>query len=141
VATKIVNLSSRSSQFILLAIVLLGASFGLFPVDTSRSINTATAPESPASPDVQIEGDGDEQIAQAYANRLSDLQVRLVGRVDRLLSDDREGSRHQRFILRLTSGRTLLVAHNIDLAPRVEGLAQEDRVELFGEYEWNRQGG
>ena len=69
------------------------------------------------------------------------LQVRLSGRVERVLPDDLEGSRHQRFILRLATGRTLLVAHNIDLAPRVAGLAENDRVELYGEYEWNRKGG
>jgi hypothetical protein len=61
--------------------------------------------------------------------------------VERVLSDDREGSRHQRFILRLNSGQTLLVAHNIDLAPRVDGLSKGDRVELYGEYEWNERGG
>ncbi|MCB9514039.1 MAG: DUF3465 domain-containing protein [Candidatus Latescibacteria bacterium] len=62
------------------------------------------------------------------------------GTVDRLLDDDDEGSRHQRFILRLASGRTLLVAHNIDLAPRVP-LSRGDRVTVRGEYASNAQGG
>lgn len=71
----------------------------------------------------------------------SNSQVQGVGVVDRILSDDNDGSRHQRFILRLGSGQTVLVAHNIDLAPRIEKLASGDTVEFNGEYEWNEKGG
>ncbi|MEQ8232258.1 MAG: DUF3465 domain-containing protein [Gammaproteobacteria bacterium] len=83
----------------------------------------------------------DSVIADAYANRESDLQVWGVGTVQRVLADDDDGRRHQRFILRLASGHTLLVAHNIDLAPRIPDLAVGDEVEFFGEYEWNARGG
>lgn len=58
----------------------------------------------------------------------------------RLLPDDRQGSPHQRFLLRVAGGTTVLVAHNLDLAPRV-ALAPGDSVELRGEYEWNAKGG
>jgi len=61
--------------------------------------------------------------------------------VSRILSDDNKGSRHQRFILRLSSGQTLLVAHNIDLAPRINNLQNGDSVQFYGEYEWNSTGG
>jgi hypothetical protein len=57
--------------------------------------------------------------------------------VTRILADDNDGSRHQRFILEVGGGRTLLIAHNIDLAPRVTGLKVGDTVEFHGEYEWN----
>ncbi|MBT8049832.1 MAG: DUF3465 domain-containing protein, partial [Gammaproteobacteria bacterium] len=77
----------------------------------------------------------------AYANRQSDVQVRGVATVVKVLRDDLQGSRHQRFIVELPSGQTLLVSHNIDLAPRVEGIRAGDRVEFFGEYEWNDRGG
>jgi hypothetical protein len=63
------------------------------------------------------------------------------GVVDRVLSDDTEGGRHQRFILRLASGQTLLIAHNIDIAARVSGLSEGDSVEFSGQYEWNDKGG
>jgi len=46
-------------------------------------------------------------ITDAYQNRLSDIQVSGSGKVSRILRDDNEGSRHQRFILRLSSGQTL----------------------------------
>ncbi len=45
------------------------------------------------------------------------------------------------FILKLNSGQTLLVAHNIDLAPRIPNLQVGDSVEFYGEYEWNKKGG
>jgi len=68
-------------------------------------------------------------------------QVQGAGQVVRILSDDNDGSRHQRFILELSPGRTVLVAHNIDLAPRVPSLREGDRVSFYGEYETNPQGG
>jgi len=63
------------------------------------------------------------------------------GTVVRVLSDDNDGSRHQRFILRLADGRTLLIAHNIDLAPRIQGIREGDTVEFHGEFRSNPQGG
>ena len=93
---------------------------------------------SDVSPSTQS---SDSVIQDAFENGLSDIQVRGEGRVIKVLKDDLDGSRHQRFILRLGSGQTVLVAHNIDLAPRVAGLKQGDMVEFFGEYEWNNKGG
>jgi hypothetical protein len=80
-------------------------------------------------------------LQQAFSNRQSDIQVKGAGTVVKLLRDDLERSRHQKFILQLSSGQTLLISHNIDLAPRVRGLKEGDRVEFYGEYEWNPQGG
>jgi hypothetical protein len=60
--------------------------------------------------------------------------------VRRLLTDDNEGSRHQRFILQLPDRATLLVAHNIDLAKRVP-LGMGDRIKFRGMYVWNVVGG
>lgn len=71
----------------------------------------------------------------------SGQQVTGSGRVVRILSDDNDGSRHQRFILGLSSGQTLLVAHNIDLAPRISSLSTGDTVKFYGEYEANSKGG
>ncbi len=80
-------------------------------------------------------------VQQAYEQQQSDVQVLGEGVVSRVLPDDNEGSRHQRFILKLNPGHSLLVAHNIDLAPRINNIKKGDTVEFHGEYEWNPKGG
>ena len=83
----------------------------------------------------------DDAIAHAFATRASDIQVGGEGTVVRVLADDMNGSQHQRFIVRLTSGQTLLITHNIDIAPRINGLEEGDSVRFYGEYVWNAKGG
>jgi hypothetical protein len=94
-----------------------------------------------SAPTRAVESSADDVLAQAYENQQSNIQVRGQGTVQKILSDDNQGSRHQRFLLRLGSGQTLLVAHNIDLAPRIDSLREGDRVDFYGEYEWNNKGG
>jgi hypothetical protein len=85
---------------------------------------------------------GDEAVLlEAYEKKQSNIQVQGEGVVVRLLRDDLDGSRHQRFIVELRSGQTLLITHNIDLAPRIDDLRIGSAVEFFGEYEWNSNGG
>lgn len=79
-------------------------------------------------------------IAELFADERSGEMVTVSGTVERTLPDDREGSRHQRFIVRLEDGMTVLVGHNIDLAPRVP-LDEGDAIEVRGQYEHNDQGG
>jgi len=76
----------------------------------------------------------------AFHNHRSGVMVTAEGNVIRLLADDNDGSRHQRFIIRLPSGQTLLVAHNIDLSTRVP-VQQNVLVKLHGQYEWSDKGG
>jgi hypothetical protein len=79
-----------------------------------------------------------EQAIQAHAE---DVPVEGSGHVVKVLPDDDEGSRHQRFLVRLSSGETILIAHNIDLASRVAPLAAGDAVSFGGEFVWNAKGG
>lgn len=83
---------------------------------------------------------GDE-IARAFDQRQSDVQVEGEGTVSRILPDDTVGSPHQRFIVQLASGQTILIEHNIELAPRIDGLKVGDAVSFSGEYVWNDKGG
>ncbi|HAY4071203.1 TPA: DUF3465 domain-containing protein, partial [Vibrio cholerae] len=73
----------------------------------------------------------DAVLQQAYQSQQSDLQVQGFGQLVKVLPDDNDGSRHQKFILKLNSGQTLLVAHNIDLAPRIPNLKIGDSVEFY----------
>jgi hypothetical protein len=77
----------------------------------------------------------------AYREHRSGSVLTVEGTVERVLGDDTQAPRHQRFLVRLPSGQTVLVAHNIDLAHRVEGLAPGAPVKVHGEYEWNDKGG
>ena len=79
--------------------------------------------------------------AEAFRNKQSSIQVLQEGIIIAVLADDLEGDRHQRMIVRLGNDQTLLIAHNIDLAPRVPNPSVGTLLRFFGEYEWNDQGG
>lgn len=100
---------------------------------TSKTKSAASLPTSAS--------DNNSDIISAFKNRRSDVQVQGNAIVSRLLQDDNEGSRHQKFILKLPNGQSVLVAHNIDLAPRIDNLKTGDNIEYYGEYEWNEKGG
>ena len=84
---------------------------------------------------------GGQSISSAYKTQTSNVQVRNTGIVVKILPDDNKDSRHQKFILKLPSGQTVLIAHNIDLAPRINSINTGDSIEFYGEYEWNAKGG
>lgn len=109
---------------VLISIVYLGARhFGIYlPISTHKGTNknlSSTGDNTPVS-----------------GNQFSD-----VGKVLRVFSDDISGIRHQRFILKLPSNQTILIAHNIDIAPRVPSLKEGDTIYFSGVYEENSKGG
>jgi ABC-type glycerol-3-phosphate transport system substrate-binding protein len=126
-----------------LALLLVAAALYIsFGQRGAPPANDPPASGNSAAVDGGAQGDNAvETIAVAFAEKHSGVQVTGEGRVLKVLPDDNEGSRHQRFVLELSSGQTLLVAHNIDLAPRVKGLAAGDTIAFDGVYEWNAQGG
>jgi len=88
-----------------------------------------------------LPGSQTDATASVFSARQSGTQVTGKGIVTRILADDTDDSRHQRFILRLASGQTVLVAHNIDLSPRLASLKFGDTVAFNGVFEWNEKGG
>ena len=93
----------------------------------------------PARVDDDLNG-AENTVQLVYAAQRSGVWLETSGRVIRVLKDDNEGSRHQKFILELDDGHSVLVAHNIDLARRIparQGLS----LALRGRYEWNDRGG
>ena len=119
-------------KIILIAIVLIGVYFGITESDLIVTQRTGV---------IETVSGGDETLASAFANHQSNVQVQGSGVVKKILADDNDGSRHQRFIIGLQSGQTILIAHNIDLADRINSLNKGDRVDFYGEYEWNPRGG
>lgn len=79
-------------------------------------------------------------MSEAFQKSDTGSWIEVTGFVKKLLSDDDDGSRHQRFIIDTGSRRSLLIAHNIDLAKRIP-VGIGDRVHVRGMYEWNELGG
>jgi hypothetical protein len=117
------KLNSRRTRLILIAVIIAIAYLA----------GKAPGPESRVP--------GAANMEQVITEQLSDVQVSGTGTVVKILADDNQGSRHQRFLLRLENGHVILVAHNIDLAPRLNSLREGTRVSFYGEYEWNDKGG
>ena len=67
--------------------------------------------------------------------------VRGWGTVAKVLPDDTVPPCHQRFFLVDAAGRQIFVAHNIDVAKRLDSLREGDKVEFFGEWLDNDRGG
>lgn len=104
-------------KLILTAVIVFAGFSGFYPyVALSDSAGVEVLPQQP--------GSSDEDFASAFRSRANNLQIGGSGTVVKLLPNDNDGSRHQRFIVRLKSGQTLLVAHNVDLAPRVESVGK-----------------
>jgi hypothetical protein len=128
----------RSWISLVLALVLLAVwlAGGDAWRDPGRRSDAGGGVEAPAGPATT----GAEELAAAAASRRSGFMVTARAPVERVLADDDEGDRHQRFVLSLGPELTVLGAHNIDLAPRVP-LEVGDEVALRGQYECNPKGG
>jgi hypothetical protein len=125
-------MTTRRQLRLAIAIVLLAAVYAV----------TTWEDQSPAGDATHRGADsGASEIAQLFHERQSGVVVEGSGAVEKLLADDLRGSKHQRFILRLAEQQTILVSHNIDLAPRIDSLRVGDRVRFRGQYEWNQRGG
>lgn len=81
-----------------------------------------------------------QPVQRNYGKQDSGTWIEGYGIVQRLLPDDGEGSRHQRFVLDLRNGQTILVTHNTELAERIP-LGLGDKVRFRGMYEYNDEGG
>lgn len=80
------------------------------------------------------------EIIQAQQNHADKAWVTVQAMVYKNLPDDTKPPMHQRFLLKLDNGSTVLVAHNTDLAPRVP-ISPGNVVSIHGEYIWNEKGG
>lgn len=125
------------TAFLVVAAFLIGRLLAPAPI----AGNSESVPSLQQSKSNADSADVDAQIVQAFHSQQGNLPVESAGTVIKIMADDREGSRHQRFLIRLSNGHTLLVAHNIDLAPRIDDLHTGDIIAFKGEYEWNGKGG
>lgn len=85
-----------------------------------------------------------DAIVKAFKQQKSDVQVKGCGTIVATLADDTKGSQHQRMIVALegvTPEHTVLIAHNIDLAPRADSAKKGKQMGFYGEYEYTDKGG
>jgi hypothetical protein len=133
-----------SPKLRILLIIILGVVWVANEYKPGGSTNTAAtsaASSSVNSSASKVDNSSHSDIAKAFRNKQSDLIVTESGKVIKVLPDDTKGSRHQRILVRVKSGKTVLIAHNIDLAPRLNALKAGDTIRFKGEYEWNEKGG
>jgi predicted small secreted protein len=116
---------------------------GIVETTAVKKITPATPKiaATPATVTKPSTSSNDGIIKDLFDKKQSDVQVHGNGVIVKILPDDNDGTKHQRFILKLNSGQTLLITHNIDIAPRLDGLAVGEKVEFYGEYYYNSEGG
>ncbi|MBE2164024.1 DUF3465 domain-containing protein [Acinetobacter oleivorans] len=122
-------------------ILLIAAYFGLDLSGHKQNQSPSSVMPEAQHTETTLSNNGVDTIKAAYEQRQSNVQVQGSGRVKAILRDDNDGSRHQKFILVLKNGLSILVAHNIDLAPKIPNLKKGDFVDFYGEYEYNPKGG
>jgi len=106
----------------------------VFSLSLALSSCSGTAVRSVDGPATEIE------VLTAQQNHARNVEVTLTAPVRKLLPDDTEGLKHQRFLLQLSNGSTVLVAHNIGEAAAVP-LEPGQLVTVHGEFIWNQKGG
>lgn len=105
--------------------------------------------QTPGTPTATRERPDTNRTAQTDAHPITQLQeknrsgvhVTGEGTIVKVLPDDNEGSRHQRFLVELSDGHTIKISHNIDLAPRVPDPREGDTITFKGDFEANELGG
>ena len=123
----------RTIRLIVLAIIMVTALF-------TRLTSDDPVATGGTSGDAVLTA-GEQAIIDAFNDRRSDVIVEASGVIERLLPDDTDGTPHQKFIVRLPSGHTVLISHNTALAPRIPFPDTGQPITFAGEYEWNRDGG
>ncbi len=112
-------------------ILLIAAYFGLDLSGHKQSQSPSSTIPAAQRNETTFLNNGVDTVKAAYEQRQSNVQVQGRGRVKTILRDDNDGSRHQKFILVLKNGLSILVAHNIDLAPKISNLNKGDIVEFM----------
>ena len=79
-------------------------------------------------------------VEEAFEKKISDVPLTIEGKVAEILADDSDETPHQRFIVQIHGGHTVLVSHNLERAYRVP-VKIGDAIEVHGNYKWNKYGG
>lgn len=83
---------------------------------------------------------GGDQLDELFKQEKTLIWVEGTGKVVRILADDTDGDKHQKFLMKNSDGHEVMVAHNIDLSPRAQ-VKEGDTISYRGEYIWTDRGG
>lgn len=145
------NSKKKAIHFVIYIVVALVAAY--FGVDLTSSPDSATDNQAQQTAQTELQtsasttksvAGSQRDLVELARSQRSGQMVELQARVVKILPDDNDGSRHQRFLLAIdyepSQTDSVLVAHNIDLAPRVP-VEEGSIVRIYGQYEWNDRGG
>jgi hypothetical protein len=82
----------------------------------------------------------DAEVIEAQNAHAIKLEVTVEAPVLKVLREDDRGLPHQKFLIGLSNGTTVLIAHNLKMASQVP-ISAGDTVRIHGEYIWNAHGG
>lgn len=125
---------AKTTNKIITTIILIALAIVYYTLDSESKRHTQNRLNASAKENHQT-------VLEYFNQKISGEMVTLDVEVIKILSDDNHPPRHQRFIVKLDNSLTVLVSHNIDLAPRVKDLTKGDHVKVTGQYEWNEKGG
>ena len=129
-------------QLAAIAVMLIAVAYQFF--DNGNSNSNSGDKQRPASTAQSTQIPDQNKVLARIRSAKDDTNAKfwttVRGTVIKILPDDTKGSQHQKFLIRLADDITLLVAHNIDLAPRAP-VSKGDQVTMRGEYAWNNRGG
>ena len=125
--------TSQRNFLLLIVLVLLVGRF--------IALRNSDQPEQSRHIPITTDSLHNESIQRAIERQLSTVQVEGRGNIVKVLPDDTQGDRHQRMLLSVLPGKTILIVHNIDIAPRIQGVREGEEVVFSGEFKWNEKGG
>ncbi len=85
--------------------------------------------------------EGAEHIEFLYKQQRGGSVVSSLGRIAKLLEDQKSPYAAQVILIRLSSGRKLLIKHNIEKSTRLPNLMVGEMLTFSGTYSWNSKGG
>lgn len=85
--------------------------------------------------------EGADHIEFLYKNQRGGAKVSSVGRIAKVLENQQSPYAAQIILVRLGSGRKLLIKHNIEQASPLPNLMVGEMLIFSGTYRWNSKGG
>ena len=123
---------------LVLLAMCVALSFTACRAPTNNPTGSQTLESTPAIASASMEAGA---ITEAFSAHRNVPQVQGSGVVTKVLKDDIKGLQHQKFLLKVSDNITILLAHNIDLAPRVDDIHEGDVIAFKGEYIYTPKGG